>query len=151
MTTKTKKQKREPDYQVLQEELELRYGPGIAQGIIDEIRKAENPDHVPGYMPVKAASEVLELFRNETRDALKSLKGKKYNPDNKEEGVVDFREMVLRQDFEKKLRLYLIAQHGFYHLYNKAMCVHVKEVPVPKRFQIRTAPESDETIINKAA
>ena len=51
---------REDELQALYEELECRYGPALAQSIIDEIRKADNPAYKPDYMPVKLMSEVME-------------------------------------------------------------------------------------------
>ena len=48
------------DYQALYEILEERYGPAIAQNIIDEIKKADNPAYVPEYIDVRLLSDVVE-------------------------------------------------------------------------------------------
>ena len=48
------------DYQSLYEQLEKRYGPALAQTILDEIKKADDQSYVPDYMSVKMLSEVLE-------------------------------------------------------------------------------------------
>lgn len=47
-------------YQTLYEALEVKYGPALAQSILEEIRKADNPAQIPDYMGVKMLSEVLE-------------------------------------------------------------------------------------------
>lgn len=62
MSIKTLETK-ENDYQALYEMLEVRYGPALAQSIIDEIRKADDPAHIPDYMGVKMLSEVLESMQ----------------------------------------------------------------------------------------
>jgi len=48
------------DYQALYETLEERYGPAIAQNIIDEVKKTDNPAYTPEYVDVRLLSDVVE-------------------------------------------------------------------------------------------
>lgn len=132
MKTKTLKCA-EPDYQVLQDELEQRYGPALAQDIVDQLRKTEEPNFIPGYVAVKAASEVLELFRGEARCALRKLKKhKKMKPANDDGTLVDLGTARLRNEFERLFDLYFLSQRGFYRIYQKAMSAYIEESPARK-------------------
>lgn len=131
MDTQTKQQAQSHD-QALQEELEVRYGPALAQQIADEIKKAEKAAHVPDFMAVKAVSETMELFRDEAQKALQNLKGRRKAAND---DVTDMDEKRARQEFEKLFGLYLVAQHNFYEMYRKAMSAHLEEVPAWKRYK----------------
>jgi hypothetical protein len=132
MKTKTLKCA-EPDYQALQDELERRYGPALAQDIVDQIRKTEAPDFIPGYVAVKAASEVLELFRGETREALRKLKGSRTTKAANDDGrLVSLETARLRHEFERLFDLYFLSQRGFYRIYRKAMSAYIEESPARK-------------------
>lgn len=117
------------DYQALQEELERRYGPALAQEIVDQIRKAEQPDAVPDYMTVKAASEATELFRGETRRALKTLrKARTAKSDEASSRVVNLDNERAARELQRLFALYLGCQGSFYRLYGKAMRHHTEEI-----------------------
>ncbi|NCC23184.1 MAG: hypothetical protein EOM26_12115 [Alphaproteobacteria bacterium] len=111
-----------PDYEALQDELERRYGPSLAQDIVDQIRRAEDEDFIPEYMAVKAASEALELFREETRQALRKLRQASTTSAANDNGrLVNFEAAKLRTEFERRLGLYFVSQYGFYRMYRKAL------------------------------
>jgi hypothetical protein len=136
MKTNPRKQAR-PDYQALQDELERRYGEAQAQAIVEEIRKVEDPDFRPGYMPVKAASEVLELFREEARSAIRDLKLRNAATcaANDTGGVADLELKRLHRDLEKVLGLYSLSQRSFYRLYQKAIGFYSEETPATREYK----------------
>lgn len=109
------------DYSALQEELERRYGPGLAQDIVEQIIKSEEPENVPGYMAVKAVSEVMELFRNEARDTLRELKIFKGAIVANDNDVLYLEAQRLRRKSEHYLALYFLARQSFYRMYHKAI------------------------------
>ena len=147
MKTKTLKRAK-PDYQGLQDELERRYGPALAQDIVDQIRKVEKPDFSPGYVAVKAASEVLELFRGEAKAALREVKELKSRDAANDEGVVNLESARARHEFECALELYFQAQKGFYRIYQKALAVYIEESPDHK---YRKSRHEQETAVRTAA
>ncbi len=112
-----------PDYQALQDELERRYGPALAQDIVDQIRRTEDADFVPDYMAVKGASEVLELFRGEARESLRKLRqaDNAVKAANDNHRLVNFEEARLRKECERLLGLYLLSQRALYRMYRKAI------------------------------
>lgn len=135
MSNNTEKQ-RENSLQALYEELENRYGPGLAQEIVDQIRKTEDQDYVPDYMPVKAISEVLELFRKETRDLLQSLKQRKAQA--QESNVLDMESKRIEVRLQRLLPVYWMVMKTFYTLY--ARVINAPEIPAYER-RLRCQPE----------
>ena len=132
----TKRTTPESDYQALYEELERRYGPGLAQEILDQIKKVEKPNdnNPPGFMQVKALSETTELFRKETRKALREMKESKKNYDDNKD-VINMAYERAKQDCDAYFKGYLISQKSFYCLYRKAMVAYVAEQPKRKTYQ----------------
>lgn len=129
----TVKKDQEDDYQALYEELESRYGAGLAQQIVDEIKKTEDKGYIPDFMPVKALSEALEIFRPEAQTALKRLKAFRACQSSPSKDVVDLDEKRILSDFARKWGCYRQVQHGFYTLYHRAM----QEIEVPDTDQYR--------------
>lgn len=107
----------EADWQLLYEQLERRYGPALAQDIVDQIRKAESSAETPDYMVLKALSEACELFRCEARAAVRALRSR----------VTDDEEQR-RRDLEIAFRCYRRSQRGFSRLSRRFMGAYV---PVP--------------------
>jgi len=127
----TKTADRGEDLLTLYEELEGRYGLDLAQKIIDEIRKAENPAHVPGYMAVKAVSEVVELIRPLTRESLNRLKSARQGEDALPAGIADLEAIRRARAFTRLYRAYRLAQATFFDLYHRAMADVQKRRYVP--------------------
>ncbi len=125
-------------YLALYEELEVRYGAAMAQEIVDQIKKVEDKDYQPDYMPVKAASEVLELFRQETKYSLAQLKAARAAQNNLAEDIINLDVQRLLKDFERNLACYWQIQHSFYELYNRAL--KICEVPETYRYDRYTHP-----------
>lgn len=108
-------------YWALYEELEVRYGAPMAQQIVDQIQKVEDKAYQPDYMPVKAASEVLELFRAETKDSLTQLKASKAAQEDLAADVINLDAQRLQKNFERNLNCYWQIQHSFYEMYDRAL------------------------------
>lgn len=124
-----KRQEQKPDYQALQDELELRYGVAMAQEIMDEIRKVEDPDFLPDYITVKAASEVLEFFRTKTKEKLGELALRRMAGAWTAPGVIDLNDRRIEKDAATFFGLYFQAQHIFYRLYARAMSQYTANAP----------------------
>ena len=141
MNKTTKKQTKNADYSILQEELETRYGPAMAQEIIDQVKKTEKTNEMPDYMNFHAMSEILENLRQETQKSLKSLKllRKTGQTQKQGRGVINFEETKSQAEFERLFALYCKAQKAFYRMYRSAMAAYVEEVPSWKKYH-RTNP-----------
>ncbi len=126
--TNTTKHKQETDYQTLYMELEGRYGPALAQDIVDQVKKADGQDNKEqntDYMPLKALSEALEIFRAETKSNVKKLKFIKHAQNNANDDVIDLEEARLEKELECLLACYWQTQKSFYTLYNRFMACYV--------------------------
>jgi hypothetical protein len=135
MSTKTNP-RTQNEYWALQEELEQRYGPGLAQEIIDQIKKADDPDNVPPYMTVKTLSEATEIFREDTRKKVKEVRTSK-DVKKASANVVNFGAERQMRELEHMLALYFQCQQTFYRLYRKALAAYIEEMPGQKRYQLR--------------
>ena len=133
----TIKKNQETSLQALYEELELHYGPAMAQEIIDQVRKTEDQDNKPEYMAVKALSEAVEIFRADAQEIVKKLKNIKSNDLPAE--VASLEEKRLQNELNHIFDCYWIAQHSFYTLYDRA--IKGAEVPVKYRYDRYTKPE----------
>jgi hypothetical protein len=132
----TFKKNQEASLHALYEQLEVRYGAGLAQEIVDQIKKTEDQDNKPEFMAVKAISEVLELFRADAQEIVKKLKierSKGYSAD-----IVNLDEKRLQNDLNNIFKSYWLVQHGFYQSYNKAL--KICEVPETYRYDKYTKP-----------
>lgn len=132
----TDKKNQEMSQQALYEQLEVRYGAGLAQEIVDQIKKTEDQDNKPEFMAVKALSEVLEAFRAEAREIVKKLKierSKGYSAD-----IANLDAKRLQNDLNNIFECYWLVQHGFYKSYNKAL--KICEVPETYRYDKYTKP-----------
>jgi len=140
-TMKTK----DSELEALYEELERRYGPAMAQEIIDQINKANSSAPALDYMAVKALSEATELFRAEAQDLIKSLKAQKRASNKAASNILDLEQKRLEERFNKIFRLYWISMKSFYKMYDQAL--RAFEVPAytpyrqvrPKSEQARAA------------
>ena len=132
--TATKKQK--ASLEALQAELEVRYGPAIAQEIIDQIKKTDDQDNKPEFMAVKALSEALEIFRGEAQEIIKKLKIERSKGFG--ENVKSLEMKRLQDELKTILNFYWVVQHVFYKSYQKAM--KICEIPATYRYDKYTQP-----------
>ncbi len=122
--------------QALYEQLEVRYGAGLAQEIVDQIKKTEDQDNKPEFMAVKALSEVLEVFRSDAQEIVKKLKIERSKPLPTEIANLDAKR--LQNDLNNIFECYWLVQHSFYKSYNKAL--KICEVPETYRYDKYTKP-----------
>ena len=132
----TVKKNQETSLQALYEELELRYGPAMAQEIIDQVKKTEDQDNKPEYMAVKALSEAVEIFRADAQEIVKKLRNIK--SDELPADIASLEEKRLQDELKRIFNCYWIAQHSFYTLYKRA--ISGCEVPVKNRYDRHTKP-----------
>lgn len=132
----TDKKNQETSLQALYEQLEVRYGAGLAQEIVDQIKKTEDQDNKPEFMAVKAISEVLEVFRGEAKEITKKLRierSKGFSAD-----IANLDEKRLQKELNSIFKSYWLVQHSFYKSYNKAL--KICEVPETYRYDKYTKP-----------
>ncbi len=132
----TDKKNQEMSLQALYEQLEVRYGAGLAQEIVDQIKKTEDQDNKPEFMAVKALSEVLEVFRADAQEIVKKLKIERSKPLPSE--IANLEAKRLQNDLNNIFDCYWLVQHGFYKAYNRAM--KVCEIPTTYRYDKYTKP-----------
>lgn len=132
MSITKKKDIETADYQSLQEELTNRYGPAMAQEIIDQIKKTEKTNEMPDYMNFHALSEILENLRQEAQEALKNLRNQKKSRQSR--GVINLDEKTAQAEFEHLFSLYYKTQKAFYRMYRSAMAAHIEEIPSWKKY-----------------
>jgi len=130
------KQNQKTSLEALYDELEGRYGPAVAQEIVDQVKKTEDQDNQPEFMAVKALSETLELFRGEAQEIVRKLKLERSKDFL---GNIENLEIKrLQNDLKTTWNCYWTVQHGFYKSYNKAM--KMCEVPATYRYDKYTQP-----------
>ena len=134
--SKTDKKNQETSLQALYEQLEVRYGVGLAQEIVDQIKKTENKDNKPEFMAVKALSEVLEIFRADAQEIVKKLKIERSKALPIE--IANLDEKRLQKELNNVFKTYWLVQHSFYKSYNKAL--KICEVPETYRYDKYTKP-----------
>ena len=124
------------DNTALREDLERRYGPAMAQDILDQLKKAEglnSPDAAPDYLSVKTLSEGEEIYRRDAQEALKRLKAYKCGHRESRKGVVEFEGAFLQKEFERSFGFYLRFNKGYHVLYRQAMHAYKVKAYVPYR------------------
>lgn len=116
------------------EDLEKRYGPAMAQYILDQLKRAEAldvPKSVPDCLSVKAMSEAEEIYRREAHVILERLKAWKRDSRNGRQDVVEFEGLFLAKEFERTFGFYLRFNRGFHVLYRQAMQAYKVKAYVP--------------------
>ena len=134
--TKTIKQNQKTSLEALYNELEGRYGPAVAQEIVDQVKKTEDQDNKPEFMAVKALSEALELFRGEAQEIVRKLKVERSKDFLGNIENLDIKR--LQNNLNTTWDCYWLVQHGFYKSYSKAM--KMCEVPTTYRYDKYTQP-----------
>ena len=129
--SKTTEENHQSDNEALFEELSIRYGCAMAQQIIDEINLAKSNTDEPDYMPVKACSELLELFRGEAQELLAQLKAGRDKWGAKGAKISFIEKRKLEADFRHIYRLYWVSMKLFYPLYNEALAFYDRKLNAP--------------------
>ena len=106
------------------EDLERRFGPAMAQQIMDELKKAENPKKLASdinYMGAKALSEASEMYRREAQIALRDYRKWKSDKHAVWKDVVDIEGALLKKEFQRNFNFYRRFNKGFFTIYRQAM------------------------------
>lgn len=122
------------DDMALREDLEHRYGPAMAQDILDQLKKAEGvcpSKTAPDYLSVKTLSEGEEMYRRDAQEALKRLKAWKRGKVEARKSVVEFEGPFLQKEFERSFGFYLRFHKGYHVLYRQAMHAYKVKAYVP--------------------
>ena len=123
--TETYKENTKKDDFALTEDLERRFGPAMAQQIMDELKKAENPKKVASgsfdYMAAKTLSEASEIYRREARTALRRYKIWKGERGIAMKDVVDMEGAFLKKELQRSFDFYRRFNKGFFIIYRQAM------------------------------
>lgn len=138
------------------EDLEHRFGPGMAQQIIDELKKAENLNKkVAGgidYLGAKALSEAAEIYLREAKTTLSRYRNWKDGCGIALEGVVDMEGAFLKKEFQRSFDFYRRFNRGFFIVYRQAMQTYKVGSYVPyKQKKIRLNEVWDNTTTQMAA
>lgn len=117
--------------EILQAELEKRYGAAVAQGIIDQIKRTEKETSTPDYMVVKACSEMTELFREDAQKLLAKIKDYKAHRPVQSGNLTDLDAKRLEMEFRRVFRLYWVSMKLFYSLYRAALLGYRAKIASP--------------------
>lgn len=132
----------------LRRDLERRYGPAMAQDILDQLKKAEGlcgPESAPDYLSVKTLSEGEEIYRRDAQEALKRLKAWTHGKGKAPKGVVEFEGTFLLKEFERSFAFYMRFHKSYHVLYRQAMHAYKVKAYV-SAYQI----EQDNTVLQAA-
>lgn len=115
--------KQNSDLQKLQNELERQYGPGVAQDIIDRIRKNGPVAKTLDYMDVKAMSELAERFRAQAMMAVWRLREwrKTQNKPAYQQNLIQLEGLFLERQCVDAIALYRMANKTYFAMYREAM------------------------------
>lgn len=121
--------------QALQEDLERRFGPALAQQIMDELKKAENPNKkvaaAVDYIGAKTLSEAAEIYLHDAKTALRRYRYWKDGCGIALKGVVDMEGMFLKKEFKRTFDFYRRFNRGFFIVYRQAMQTYKVGTYVP--------------------
>lgn len=119
--------KENSDLQKLQQELEQKYGPAVAQDIADRLRKSGHGAKAPDYMDVKAMSELQEKFRAQAMMAVWRLKEWRNAQTKKalDRNLIVLEGAFLRRQCEDAVKLYRHAHKTYFRMYREAMAAIV--------------------------
>ena len=129
----------------LREDLERRYGPAMAQDILDQLNRAKSVTGPADYLSVKTLSEAEEMYRRDAQAALKRLKVSKRGKADSHNGVIEFEGAFLLKEFERSFSFYLRFHKGYHVLYRQAMQAYKVKAYVPA-YQI----EQNNTVLQAA-
>lgn len=110
----------------LKEDLERRFGPALAQDIMDQIKKAEalqTGTTAPDYMAVKTVSEAAEIYRRDTLALIKKMKicTRAYRADS---SVIDLEDFVMRKSATEFFEFYRRLHKAYFVLFRRAMAAY---------------------------
>ena len=115
--------KQNSDLTQLQADLELQYGPAVAQDIVDRLRQSGDAAKTPDYMDVKAMSEMQEKFRAQAMMAIWRLKEwRRARRDNVPcQNLIDLEGVFLTRQCADAVKLYRLATKTYHAMYREAL------------------------------
>lgn len=124
------KKTNEINVQALQDELEHKYGPAVAQDIADHIRATGPVANKPDYMDVKAMSELAERFRAQAMMAVWRLKDWRRKERNRQirDNLIRLEGVFLQRQCEDAFALYRQANKSYFAMYHEAMAAFLSPV-----------------------
>lgn len=132
----------------LAEDLERRFGPAMAQQIMDELKKAEKQKKVASgidYMGAKTLSEASEMYRRDAQTALRRYKNWKGECGIALKDVVDMEGAFLKKEFQRSFDFYRRFNKGYFTIYRQAMQTYKTGSYVPyktKKVRLNEALEN---------
>ncbi len=122
------------DLATLQEELERRYGPAVAQDIMDRLGKtpqnaASSTRATPDYMDVKAMSELQERFRAQAMMAIWQVKEWRKRQPKAKNNLVQMEGALLMRQCQDSIKLYRMANKTYHDMYRAALDAFSKPAP----------------------
>lgn len=113
----------------LQDELETKYGPAVAQDVVDRIRKTDaltGAAKAPDYMDVKALSELAERFRGQAMMAVWKLRTwrKADGRTSCAGNLVELEGVFLQRQCEDAIILYRQANKAYWSAFRDAMAFY---------------------------
>ena len=141
--------------QGLFEDLERRYGPAMAQEIIDQLKKAENLNKkVSGsidYMAAKAMSEAAEIYRREAKTALSRYRNWQHAKGAAMKGVIDMEGAFLKKEFQRSFEFYRRFHKAFFITYRQAMQTYKTGTYIPSKKNTHIQNVWEKTTMGMAA
>ena len=138
MTMYTADNKQNSNVETLQEQLERQYGPAVAQDIMDRLQK-DQPDSkvaqpAPGYMDVKAMSEVAERQRAQAMLDIWILR--EWRKDNdasrpSHKNLISLEGVSLERKCSESIKAYRHSNKTYFEMYRKAMEAFTTKAATP--------------------
>ena len=150
-----KKDNKNSDFDLL-EDLERRFGPAMAQQIMDELKKAENPRKKVAvgfdYIGAKALSEAAEIYLRDAKTALRRYRNWKDGCGIALDGIVDMEGAFLKKEFQRSFDFYRRFNKGFFIVYRQAMQTYKVGANTPYRTKkVRLNDAWENTTMSMAA
>lgn len=105
------------------------YGGKHAADIMEKIKETAASQQIPDFMPVKACSEMLELFRGEAQEIANAIRNHRSAWTEDDTKVACLEKRKLEADFRHIYRLYWVSMKLFYPLYDRAMTGYRSKIP----------------------
>ncbi len=115
--------KQTSDLTQLQADLEVQYGPAVAQEIVDRLRKSGDAAAAPDYMDIKAMSELQEKFRAQAMMTIWRLKEwRRAQPASAHpRNLVQLEGVFLTRQCADAVKLYRLATKTYHAMYREAL------------------------------
>lgn len=116
------------DLNTLAADLERRYGPAVAQNVVDHLQRNIRSGKAPEYMDVKALSELQERYRAQAMMAVWRLREwrKSQRPVEFSANLVELEGAFLARQCQDAVSLYRQATSMYFSMHRRAMAAYAK-------------------------